>query len=84
MTDSYAATAGPADVESALDGVCDAGRAAASAVVGYLEGSHTFALDEVDGVGVSHLRAGWSPGRSAPSPTRGPSGGPGRVCGRSS
>jgi len=56
-TTTYAAayTAGPADIESALDGVGDAGRAAAAAVAAYLEGSHTFALDEVDDVTVSHL-----------------------------
>ena len=56
-TTAYAATAGPADTESALDGVGDAGRAAASAVAGYLHGSHTFAFDEVDGVTVEHLHA---------------------------
>lgn len=56
-TESYAYAAGPADIESALDGVGDAGRAAAAAVAGYLEGSHTFALDEVDGVTVDHLHA---------------------------
>ncbi len=64
MTDAYAYayadedTAATADVESALDGLSDAGRAAAAAVAAHLEGANTFALDEVDEVTVDYLH-GW-------------------------